>query len=155
MQLPEVNNTKEEAEKEKFWPRHLLLFPTTSKPMKLSWKIWSTFNSRVRSTKTTMVKRNSDLFLLLFFPKQSQSEEEEEAEEKLLWMEFTAEDHLQPFAMPVGVEWTVKLSRLKNPFFGTWWDNRTNLVKWFFFSSIGISNVTSVVTTASASALWE
>lgn len=33
-------------------------------------------------------------------------------------MEFTAEDHLQPFAMPVGVEWTVKLSRLKNPFSG-------------------------------------
>ena len=33
--------------------------------------------------------------------------------------------------------------------FGTWWDNRTNLVKWFFFS-IGISNVTSVATTARA-----
>lgn len=58
------------------------------------------------------------IYFFFFFPKQSQSEEEEEAEEKLLWMEFTAEDHLQPFAMLVGVEWTVKLSRLKNPFSG-------------------------------------
>ena len=147
MQLPEVNNTKEEAEKEKFWPRHLLLFPTTSKPMKLSWKIWSTFNSRVR-TKTTMVKRNSDLFLLLFSKTESIRRRRSRREIALNGIHSRGPFTTLCYASRSWMN--CEAQQAQKSLFGTWWDNRTNLVKWFFFFSIGISNVTSVVTTARA-----
>ena len=136
MQLLEVNNTKQERISDQDTCSFFQLLPS-------QWNFHGRFGPLSTSTKTTMVKRNSDLFLLF-----SKTESIRRRREIAL----NGIHSRRPFTTLcyASRSWmNCEAQQAQKSLFGTWWDNRTNLVKWFFFS-IGISDVTSVATTARA-----